>query len=60
MAKQPDSWHEHMSSTLPTHEARQQREAEVMSDLLDIEMQESSLVWLAQSQGLPCETQKRL
>jgi hypothetical protein len=38
-----------------THEARQQREAEVMGDLLSVEREESALVWLAQSQNLPCE-----
>jgi hypothetical protein len=34
---------------------REKRESEVMSDLLDIEGQESVFVWQAQSQGLPCE-----
>jgi hypothetical protein len=38
-----------------SHEQRQQREAEVMGDLLDIERQEAALVWQAQSQKLPCE-----
>jgi hypothetical protein len=38
-----------------SHEARQQREAEAMGDLLDIERQEAALVWLAQSQRLPVE-----
>ena len=38
-----------------THEARQQAEAEVMGDLLDIERQEAALTWQAQAQGLPCE-----
>ena len=38
-----------------THEARQQAEAEVMGDLLDIERQEAALSWQAQAQGLPCE-----
>ena len=38
-----------------SHADRQKREAEVLSDLLDIERQEASLVWSAQAQGLPCE-----
>ena len=38
-----------------SHEARQQREAEVRGELLDIERQEAELVFSAQSQGLPCE-----
>ncbi|MEY9131930.1 hypothetical protein ACVMII_000798 [Bradyrhizobium diazoefficiens] len=38
-----------------SHEARQQQEAELMSDLLDIERQEAAFVWQAQSQGLPVE-----
>jgi hypothetical protein len=38
-----------------THEARQQREAETMGDLLAVEREESFSVWSAQSQGLPCE-----
>ena len=38
-----------------SHEARQKAEAETMGDLLDIERQESSLVWSAQAQGLPVE-----
>jgi hypothetical protein len=36
-------------------EDRQQREAEVMGDLLAVERDESHFVWLAQSQNLPCE-----
>ena len=38
-----------------THEVRKQREAEVMADLLAAERDECSLVWAAQSQGLPIE-----
>ena len=38
-----------------SHEARQQREAEVQSDLLAVERDEASLVWSAQSQNLPTE-----
>jgi hypothetical protein len=38
-----------------SHEVRQQREAEVMGDLLAVERDESTLVWQAQSQGLPVE-----
>jgi hypothetical protein len=38
-----------------TREQRQQREAETMGDLLDIERQEAALVWRGQSEGLPCE-----
>jgi hypothetical protein len=38
-----------------SHEARQQQEAELMGDLLDIERQEAALTWQAQAQGLPCE-----
>jgi hypothetical protein len=38
-----------------SHEQRQQAEAQTMGDLLDIERQEASLVWMAQAQGLPCE-----
>ena len=38
-----------------THEARQQREAEVMGDLLAVERDEAALVWQAQSQSLPVE-----
>ena len=38
-----------------SHEARQRRESEVQSDLLDIERQESALVWSAMSQSLPIE-----
>ena len=38
-----------------THEARQQREAEVMTDLLSVERDEAALVWQAQAQGLPVE-----
>jgi hypothetical protein len=38
-----------------THEAREQQEAEVMGDLLDVERQEAALVWTAQAQGLPVE-----
>jgi hypothetical protein len=38
-----------------SHEARQQREAEAMGDLIDIERQEAELVFQAQSEGLPVE-----
>jgi hypothetical protein len=38
-----------------THEAREKAEAEVMADLLSAERTESSLVWAAQKQDLPCE-----
>ena len=38
-----------------THEARQQREAEVMGDLLAVERDESALVWQAQSERMPVE-----
>ena len=38
-----------------THEARQQREAEVMGDLLAVERDESALVWRAQSERMPVE-----
>ncbi len=38
-----------------TPEAREQQEAVLMGDLLDIERQEASLVWRGQSEGLPCE-----
>jgi hypothetical protein len=38
-----------------THEARQQREAETLGDLLSCERDESWLVWRAQSEGMPCE-----
>jgi hypothetical protein len=38
-----------------THEARQQREAEVLGDLLANERDEAEFVWQAQSQGLPVE-----
>ena len=38
-----------------SHEARQQREAEVMGDLLAVERDESFFVWQARAQGLPCE-----
>jgi hypothetical protein len=38
-----------------SHEARQQREAEAMGDLLSIEREEAALIWTAQAQGLPCE-----
>ena len=41
--------------TALSHEAREKAEAEVMSDLLDIERQEAELTWLAQSQNLPVE-----
>ena len=34
-----------------THQARQERSAEVMSDLLAVERDESALVWTAQAQG---------
>jgi hypothetical protein len=38
-----------------THEARQQREAEVMGDLLAVERDEYALVWRAQSERMPVE-----
>jgi hypothetical protein len=38
-----------------THEARQRAEAEVQSDLLAVERDESWFVWQAQAQGLPIE-----
>jgi hypothetical protein len=38
-----------------SHEVRQQREAETMADLIDIERQEAALVWRAQQQALPVE-----
>ena len=38
-----------------SHEVRQQREAEVMGDLLAVERDESALIWAAQAQGLPVE-----
>jgi hypothetical protein len=38
-----------------THEARQQREAEVMCDLLAVERDECALVWRAQSERMPVE-----
>ena len=38
-----------------SHEARQQREAETMADLLDVERQEAALTWSAIEQGLPVE-----
>jgi hypothetical protein len=38
-----------------THEQRQQREATVMADLLDIERQEAALTWSVMEQGLPVE-----
>ena len=38
-----------------THEARQQREAEVMGDLLAVERDESALVWRAQAERMPVE-----
>jgi hypothetical protein len=38
-----------------THEQRQRAEAEVMGDLLDIERQETALVFAAQAQGLQIE-----
>jgi hypothetical protein len=37
------------------HEARQQQEAEVMGDLLEIERQEAALVWGALDERLPVE-----
>jgi hypothetical protein len=40
-----------------SHEARQQQEAVLMGDLLEIERQEAALIWTAQAQGLPCEFQ---
>jgi hypothetical protein len=38
-----------------SHEERQRREAEAMSDLLDIERQEAALVWRAMDEKLPVE-----
>jgi hypothetical protein len=38
-----------------THEQRQQREAEAMADLIDIERQEAHWVFDAQAQNLPIE-----
>lgn len=38
-----------------SHEARQQREAEVMGDLLAVERDEAELIWQAQAKGLPVE-----
>lgn len=38
-----------------SHEARAKAEAETLSDLIDIERQESFFVFAAQGQGLPCE-----
>lgn len=38
-----------------TREARQQREAEAMGDLLSIEREEAALTWSAMEQGLPVE-----
>jgi hypothetical protein len=38
-----------------THEQRAIREAEIMEDALAVERSESELVWIAQSQNLPCE-----
>ena len=38
-----------------THEARQEREAEVMGDLLAVERDESWLVWAAMARSLPVE-----
>jgi hypothetical protein len=38
-----------------SHEARQKAEAEVQSDLLAVERDESALVFKAWTDGLPCE-----
>jgi hypothetical protein len=38
-----------------THDPRENAEAEVMGDLLNIERQEAALVWRGQSEGLPVE-----
>ena len=38
-----------------THEARRQREAEVMGDLLAVEYDEAALVWRAIDEKLPVE-----
>lgn len=38
-----------------THEVRQQREAEVMADLLAVEYDEAALVWRAMDERLPVE-----
>jgi hypothetical protein len=35
--------------------AREQREADVMGDLLSVERDEAALVWQAKAQGLPVE-----
>ena len=38
-----------------SHAEREQREAEVMADLLSVERDESALVWSAMEKNLPCE-----
>jgi hypothetical protein len=38
-----------------THEARQQRAAEVQGDLLAVERDEAALMWRAQAENLPVE-----
>ena len=38
-----------------THEQREKQEAEVQSDLLSVERDESALVWSAMEQRLPVE-----
>jgi hypothetical protein len=38
-----------------SHEVREQREAEVMGDILEQDRTEAALVWQAQAQGLPIE-----
>jgi hypothetical protein len=38
-----------------THEQREQRESEVLSDLLSVERDEAALTWSAIEDGLPCE-----
>ena len=38
-----------------SHIDREKQESVVLADLLDIERQESTLIWQAQSQNLPCE-----
>jgi hypothetical protein len=43
-----------------SHEAREKADAEVMSDLLDIERQEAALVFQAQQSLLPCEQRAEL
>ena len=44
-----------MTTSALSHTDRELRTDEVMRDLLAVERDESALVWLAQSQGLPVE-----